>query len=423
MFSLFINGVFRNKRTDYTDEIFKFNSRCVYLFNQLQGVEDNIDNLQNIIDLNTEDVEIFITDKEGNIILKPRNNFERQIDVKGILNKQGETNFKEKQIRYYNIKQLEPDKYVVFSKILILGDEMKFFILGLCIFIFMFLTLTYGRVKYIENLSKGLMEISRGRFDYRVPINGKDEITVLGENINYMVQELENMKEKEHQAEKNKDMLIANVSHDLRTPLTSIVGYVKLLKEKAVDKQEINKYIDIIDDKAHRLEQLINDLFEYTKLTAFDIKLNKVDISLNEFMRQVVEGMMPICNQNDLNIMLKEPEEELFVNIDADKMVRVFENIIINAVRYSSKPGEIMVEVSKTEKGALVSVQNHGSNINDEELSKVFERFYRTDEARRSETGGSGLGLSIAKSIVELHGGAIWAESYENNVSLKVLIL
>lgn len=414
--ALFINGTLRNERTDYSNEISLFNSKCLFVFNQMQEQENNIEKLQNIINQNSSYGDIFIVDKEGNIILKPKNNFEKQINIEGLLNRENKTSFNEKEIRYYNVKLLGEDKYVVISKILILGDEWKYFILGIGIFILMFLTLTYGRVKYIDRLSKGIIEISKGNLDYTVEVKGKDELTVLGKNINYMGQQLKSTKEKEELAEKNKDMLIANVSHDLRTPLTSIVGYVKLLKQKNVDKELATKYIDIIDDKSHRLEELINDLFEYTKLTACSIELKKVEVSLNEFIRQVVEGVMPICSQNDLEVVLTEPEEELYVNIDPDKMVRVFENIIINAVRYSNKPGSIKVEVVKSDKGALVSVENEGESIRKEELPKVFDRFYRADEARNSQTGGVGLGLAIAKSIMELHGGSIWAESDGNKV-------
>jgi len=416
-----MNGISRNRGTDYSREIASFNSHCVPLFDKMEKNINNIQQLQSII--NDSYYNIVIVNKEGDILLKPKEDFENKIDVQGLLGRKKQTNFHENQIKYYDIKLFDKDRYVVVSKFLIKGDQWKYFLLGTLIFILLFLILTYGRVKYIDILSKGLMEISKGALDYVVEIKGKDELSVLGENINYMTQELRNMKDKEEKAEKNKDTLIINVSHDLRTPLTSIVGYVKLLKEKYQEKDETSRYIDIIDDKAHRLEELINDLFEYTKLTSCDIQLQKMDISLNEFMRQIVAGMMPLCSQNNLNVLLQEPEEELYINIDPVKMVRVFENIIINAVKYSNKPGNISIQVIKHEYGAIVSVKNEGKTIKNEDLNKVFERFYRTDEARNSQTGGSGLGLAIAKSIVDLHNGKIWTEVEENKVILCVLII
>ncbi|WP_342366986.1 HAMP domain-containing sensor histidine kinase [Clostridium beijerinckii] len=274
----------------------------------------------------------------------------------------------------------------------------------------------------MNSLSKGLVEISKGNLNYRVKVKGRDELSILGKNINYMAEELMNLKEKEKEIEKNKDRLIVSVSHDLRTPLTSIIGYIKLIKEKHKEKDDINKYIDIIDNKSNRLEELINDLFEYTKLTSCNIKLEKMDISLNELMRQVVEGMMAVCNQNDLNILFEAPNEDLNVNVDPAKMVRVFENIISNAIRYSNKKSDINIKILKTENRAMVSIENEGKTIKEDELNRIFDMFYRTDESRNNRTGGSGIGLSIAKSIVELHGGKIWAECESNKICIYVLI-
>ncbi len=424
-FAFFINGISRDKKTEYSKEISVFNNRYFSLFEEMKKNTNSTVALQNIINENTvhvDIVDIFVVNKEGIVLLKPKNNFEKQLDIDGLLNREIQTNFHEKQIKYYTVKALDEDRYVVISTYLVMGDEGKYFLLGILLFIFLFLLLTYGRVKYIDTLSQGLMEISKGVLDHVVAIKGKDELSVLGENINYMAQALKKMKEREKQAEQNRDMLIVNVSHDLRTPLTSIIGYVKLIKEKYIEKDEISKYIDILDYKSQNLEERINDLFEYTKLTSCDIELEKMEISLNEFMRQIVEGIMPVCSQNNLNILLEQPEEELYVNIDPVKMVRVFENIVINAVRYSNKPSDITIKVSKQQPGAIVSIKNEGKPIKKEDYSKIFDRSYRTDGARNSQTGGSGLGLSIAKSIVELHKGNIWVESEENKVILYVLL-
>jgi signal transduction histidine kinase len=431
--ALTINNISRNKRIDYLKEIQDFNRRCSPIFSEIKKSTNDKNEIQNVINKNSSDKDIYIVNKKGDVILKSLNNCEKQLDIEKILNMKTQVNyfskdnkgifFDGKEIKYYNIEKLDESRYIVASAFLIMSDDSMTLILLIIIFIVVFLFLTYGRVKYIDTLSKGLKEISKGKLDYKVEIKGKDELTVLGENINYMTEKLKNAKEKEKQIEKNKDMLIVSVSHDLRTPLTSIVGYVKLLKEKYKEKNEISKYIDIIDDKSHRLEQLINDLFEYTKLTSCNIKLQKVEICLNEFMRQIVEGMMPICSQNNLDIFLKAPKEELKVIVDPSKMLRVFENIIINAVRYSKKPGEINIKISKHENEAIVSIENEGKTIKKEEMDKIFNEFYRTDEARASKTGGSGIGLSIAKTIVELHQGKIWVECKDNKTYFHVLMI
>jgi len=420
--TLFINGRWRDKQTDYSNQIKNFTNSCKGIYEEIDKNLNNEEKLQDILSRDTNRFKIFIVDKQGNVILSPENNYTKQFDINKILSQQYRSNFNKNNITYYDVKLLGEDRYVIVSDVLYKGDDLKLFPLGIVIFVVLFLLLTYGRVKYINNLSNGLIEISKGNLKYRVEVKGRDELSVLGKNINYMTEELQNLKEREKEIEKNKDRFIVSVSHDLRTPLTSIIGYIKLIKENYKEKDEIQKYIDIIDSKSSRLEELINNLFEYTKLTSCDIKLEKVDISLNEFMRQVVEGMMIVCNQNDLNILLEVPEEELSVNVDPMKMVRVFENIISNAIRYSNKESNIYVKISKHENGAMVRVENEGKIIKEEELHKIFDMFYRTDESRNNQTGGAGIGLSIAKSIVELHEGKLWAECEGNKVYFYILI-
>jgi signal transduction histidine kinase len=378
--------------------------------------------IREIVNRDTNQDEVYIINTKGNVIISHNNRFEKQFDINKILEQQGKTNFSNTKIKYYYVNVLDNNRYVLISQILYMGDNSKLFPLGIIIFLIIFFLLTYGRVKYINKLSKGVIEIAKGDFNYRVEIKGKDELSLLGKNINYMTEELKQSKEREKKIEKNKDRLIVSVSHDLRTPLTSIIGYIKLIKENSKLDNDIKRYIDIIDNKADSLENLINDLFEYTKLIACDVKVEKINISLNEFMRQVVEGMMPICNENDLTILFQAPEEELNVNVDPNKMVRVFENIITNAIRYSNKKSKICVKVSKYNNEAMVSIENEGKAIKKEEFNKIFEMFYRTDESRNKKTGGAGIGLSIAKSIVDLHEGRIWVECEGDKVCFYVLI-
>jgi signal transduction histidine kinase len=420
--TLVINGAWRNKQTDYSDQIRNFTSNCNKIYEEIDENLSNDQKLQDILSRDTIKYKVFIVDKQGKVLLSPENNCTIQFDINKILNQQYKSSFYKNNIIYYYIKSLGDNRYVVVSDVLYKGDNSNLFPLGIVIFVVLFLLLTYGKVKYINSLSKGLVEISKGNLNYRVEVKGGDELSILGKNINYMTEELMNLKEKEKEIEKNKDRLIVSVSHDLRTPLTSIIGYIKLIKENYKEKDDINKYIDIIDNKSNRLEELINDLFEYTKLTSCDIKLEKVNISINEFMRQVIEGMMPVCNQNEFNILLEAPNEDLSVNVDPAKLVRVFENIISNAIRYGNKKSDINIKIFKAENRAMVSIENEGKTIKEEELNKIFDMFYRADESRNNQTGGSGIGLSIAKSIVELHGGKIWAECEGNKIYIYVLI-
>jgi signal transduction histidine kinase len=422
VFVLIINNLWRNKQTDYSYQISRCNSECSGIYHELMENSNDEKKIREIVNRDTNQDEVYIINTKGNVIISHNNRFEKQFDINKILEQQGKTNFSNTKIKYYYVNVLDNNRYVLISQILYMGDNSKLFPLGIIIFLIIFFLLTYGRVKYINKLSKGVIEIAKGDFNYRVEIKGKDELSLLGKNINYMTEELKQSKEREKKIEKNKDRLIVSVSHDLRTPLTSIIGYIKLIKENSKLDNDIKRYIDIIDNKADSLENLINDLFEYTKLIACDVKVEKINISLNEFMRQVVEGMMPICNENDLTILFQAPEEELNVNVDPNKMVRVFENIITNAIRYSNKKSKICVKVSKYNNEAMVSIENEGKAIKKEEFNKIFEMFYRTDESRNKKTGGAGIGLSIAKSIVDLHEGRIWVECEGDKVCFYVLI-
>ncbi|OOM76478.1 HAMP domain-containing sensor histidine kinase [Clostridium sp. BL-8] len=422
--TLVINGAWRDEQTDYSNQIRNFTYNCREIYKEIDENMNSDEKLQEIVSRDTIRFKVFIVDKQGKVLFSPENNGIKQFDINKILSEQYKSNFDKNNIMHYDIKALGEERYVVVSDVLYKGDisASTLFPLGIVIFVVLFLLLTYGKVKYINSLSKGLVEISKGKLNYRVEVKGRDELSILGKNINYMTEELMNLKEKEKEIEKNKDRLIVSVSHDLRTPLTSIIGYIKLIKENYKVKDDISKYIDIIDNKSNRLEELINDLFEYTKLTSCDIKLQKVNISLNEFMRQVIEGIMAVCNQNDLNILFEAPNEDLNINVDPAKMVRVFENIISNAIRYSNKNNDINIKILKTENRAMVTIENECKPIKEEELNKIFDMFYRTDESRNNQTGGSGIGLSIAKSIVELHEGKIWAEYKENKICINIII-
>lgn len=294
-------------------------------------------------------------------------------------------------------------------------------ILGISGFIITFLLLTRKKMKYIEEISNGLLEISKGNLNYRVAKKGSDELAGLANYINYMASELNKKNEKERKTEKTKNELITNVSHDLRTPLTSIMGYIGLVKDKKyVDDAQMDEYMTIAYNKSEKLKILIDDLFEYTKLTNETITLNKEEVALNELLNQLTEELVPIFEENNLIVEREISKEKLIVNVDINKILRVFENLIMNAIKYSNKPSIVKVRLYKDKSDVIVSIENQGPQIPKEDLEKLFERLYRQDKSRTSSTGGSGLGLAIAKNIVLLHGGKIWAECEDENIRFFV---
>ena len=211
------------------------------------------------------------------------------------------------------------------------------------------------------------------------------------------------------------------MSHDLRTPLTSIMGYIGLIKEGRYENEETMKeYLGIAFNKAEKLKGLIEDLFEYTKLDNGGIKLNKSKVNLTEFLFQLTEELTPLFEENGLSIIKSATEDRIMVDLDADKMLRVFENLLTNSIKYSFKPGNIVIGVYESNGYATVAVRNKGETIPKEKLEKLFERFYRVEESRNTQTGGTGLGLAIAKNIVDLHEGQIWAECCGEDISFYV---
>ena len=265
-------------------------------------------------------------------------------------------------------------------------------------------------MKYIQEISKGLKEISEGKLSYRISIKGEDELSNLANNINYMAQEIETKIHSERKAEKTKNELVTNVSHDLRTPLTSVIGYIGLAKDgKYNSPEELQEYLNIAYTKSERLKLLIDDLFEYTKLTNDGVTLNFQRVNIIEFLEQLIEELRPDFEDNKLILKNNLPEEKLYINADANKLLRVFENLFSNSIKYSYKPGTVEISLEAFSEVMIFSIKNKGDRIERENLKKIFDRFYRGDEARSSAVSGSGLGLAITKNIVELHKGRVWA--------------
>ncbi|WP_235918039.1 sensor histidine kinase [Paenibacillus lutrae] len=295
------------------------------------------------------------------------------------------------------------------------------------IFILLFYWVTRRKIRYLEELAHGLVQMSRGNLDYRVKERSRDELGALAGHMNTMANELQLSIEEERKAQRLKTELITNVSHDLRTPLTIIIGYLRLLKDRDYQNpQQAEHYTQLAYGRAEKLKLLIEELFEFTRMSSKGVPLVKTTVCLNDLLHQLTEEYVGLAEQNHLTIQLSIPAEKYFVSIDADQMIRVFENLLTNAVKYSRSPStiEITFREEQTEGRPIrVTVTNLTEVPDSSRLDQMFERFYRMDTARSSETGGSGLGLSIARSIAEAHGGRIWAESSGSKLSFHVRLL
>lgn len=298
-------------------------------------------------------------------------------------------------------------------------------ILGVISFLIINSLLVRNKLNYFKEITDGIAEISKGNLDYRVTVKGEDEFRTLAQNINHMSEQLINKIEDERRAERTKNELITNVSHDLKTPLTTIIGYLTLLNDKKYESQDIlAEYVGKAYTKSLKLKKLIEDLFEYTKLSNGIIQANKLTIDLIALLEQQMGEISILAKQNNLSFVKRFSHPSIMVNVDSDLIARVFENVFSNAIKYSYKdlPGEILVTVTKETNHVQISVENQGNTIPTELLPLLFERFFRADQSRNSRTSGSGLGLAIAKSIIDLHGGEIYAESEANKIRVCLVL-
>lgn len=224
------------------------------------------------------------------------------------------------------------------------------------------------------------------------------------------------------EAEQRKNDLIVYLAHDLKTPLTSVIGYLMLLHdEPQISPQLRERYTGIALDKAERLEDLINEFFDITRFNLTALALEPQRINLSLMLEQIASEFLPVLADKQLRWRMEiAPDIELLC--DPDKLQRVFDNLIRNAVNYSYSGTEISIILEQAEGVAKISIRNHGRTIPPEKLAHIFEQFYRVDSSRASATGGAGLGLAIAKEIVELHGGSIRVESADESILFEVCL-
>lgn len=291
---------------------------------------------------------------------------------------------------------------------------------GLLILILTNGLLTYSMsrsiVKPLEHLKKAAFQIKEGNLDHQIKPLRKDEIGALCAAFEEMRVKLKESEERQQQYENNRKQLITNISHDLKTPITAIKGYVEGIMDGVADTPEKHqKYMKTIYTKAGELDRLIDELFLFSKLDLsklpFDIEQADIVSYLNDFVEEYKLELMP----KNISITLEVSDAgPVMVLADREKLRRVIANIVSNAVKYMDKdPGMIKVAMSIQTTEVTVEIRDNGQGIASQALPHVFDRFYRADPARNSSTGGSGLGLAIAKLIIEEQGGRIWTRSQE----------
>lgn len=279
---------------------------------------------------------------------------------------------------------------------------------------------------YFKSFAKYFYEINMG-IDALADENGEDvvlspELSSTEKKINAIKDTLARRKTAAEQAEQRKMELVVYLAHDLKTPLTSVIGYLTLLRDEQQISEELReKYLSISLEKAERLEDLINEFFEITRFNLSNITLEYRRVNLTRLLEQLTYEFKPMFIEKNLECIL-EAVPDVSIRCDVDKMQRVFDNLLRNAVNYSFENGIIHITVSQDEKSMRLLFSNQGNTIPKEKLGRIFEQFYRLDSSRSTKSGGAGLGLAIAKEIVELHGGEIKARSENEVIEFEVIL-
>ena len=279
---------------------------------------------------------------------------------------------------------------------------------------------------YLKGFTKYFNEINRG-IDALIEENSGDvvlstELAATEKKINHIKHTLAQRKLATELAEQRKNDLVVYLAHDLKTPLTSVIGYLTLLRDESQISEELReKYLSISLEKAERLEDLINEFFEITRFNLSDITLEYSRVNLTRLLEQLTYEFKPMLLEKNLKCEL-EIASNVMLKCDVNKMQRVFDNLLRNAVNYSFDDGTIHIVATQNENNLSIKFTNCGNTIPQEKLERIFEQFYRLDTARSSRSGGAGLGLAVAKEIVELHNGTITAKSENEQIEFTVTL-
>ncbi|MBJ7995833.1 HAMP domain-containing sensor histidine kinase [Bacillus mycoides] len=313
---------------------------------------------------------------------------------------------------YYKLAVRYEDPLAQFrSMVRQIGDINFFLIVFIPLSIMFFFFLTRPYLKYFDEISNGIHHLANGDFSNQVRVSSNDEFGYIAREINVASEKLKEAVERGDFAESSKDQLIVNLAHDLRTPLTSVLGYLDLiLKDENLTKEQIKHFSTIAFTKSERLEILIDELFEITRMNYGMLQIEKRPIDISELLIQLDEELYPLLEKKGLEARLNM-DSHLPINGDGKLLARVFENLLTNAIRYGYDGKFVDVNGYIESEEIVVQIINYGDSIPEEDLPYLFDMFYTGDKARSEQQGGTGLGLFIAKNIVEQHDGTISAES------------
>ncbi|MFZ7104110.1 MAG: vancomycin resistance histidine kinase VanS [Peptococcaceae bacterium] len=309
------------------------------------------------------------------------------------------------------------DALTIYQLVIRNNMSMILFVVNLIFLVILFLFSISWFSKYFDEISAGMDKLAE---EADAEITLAPELDFMENKLNQIKNNLEKQKKAALDAEQRKNDLVVYLAHDIKTPLTSVIGYLSLLDEAPdMPPEQKAKYVGITLEKAYRLEQLINEFFEITRFNLQRIVLNKEKINLLFMLQQMADEFYPMLTPQGKQVAVNVPDG-LTLWGDADKLARVFNNVLKNAITYSYEDSVIDISAGQQDKNMVITFTNQGNPIPQGKLETIFEKFYRLDTARSTNTGGAGLGLAIAQEIITAHAGTIAVESNPENTTFTI---
>ncbi len=302
-------------------------------------------------------------------------------------------------------------------------DMFIVFTFSVLAFVVYYMIFTNKLIQYFNEINTGIHCIQNGDLHTEIRVRGTNELATIAASINEMQYILRKNIESERNSEMMKNELVTSVAHDLRTPLTSTIGYLELLhRTPGLNADTKKKYIEVAYQKSKTLEDLINELFDYTRFQKGKVNLNVTKLNITIFLQQLLEEFYPQMEEARLKSVIDIPDAKIEIFGDGEKLARAFSNLISNAIKYGADGKQLKIALIELEEQVYVSITNYGRVIPQENLPYIFDKFYRVEQSRSHNTGGTGLGLAIAKNIVLMHEGEISAKSDEHGTTFTVCL-
>lgn len=298
-----------------------------------------------------------------------------------------------------------------------------YFLAFLALTLFYYTLLSRKIIKRINKIYQAVTKMKSTDLSITIDDNSLDEIGYLARHINEMTKNLKKAKEREIKAEHEKIEIISSISHDLKTPLTSLLGYIELTKKQLTQDTEIcYEYLDVAQKKCLDLKKQLNDLLEYCTLQFGGMKLKLETICATELVKEVLTDFIPEFERVNMTYRIDVKEQSLLMDVDPALFARVLQNIIANSIFYGKDGKRVDIKVWEENKKVNIKIINYGEKISEEALPYLFDRFYRGEKSRNENTGGKGMGLAIAKAIANLHEGDIKVESTKEETSFTITV-